>query len=190
VTYLTIVEIIVKSLVFAMRGRERGGCGFLGLVLTLVFAGIAKLLEEGYDLFRNFIIPAMINTERTFWESVEDLKHLKDRIPESIVGVLGFDLVSGAVTSILLFIGIILVVSLTILAFFITPLLAIPVAAVTVLVLVTALAVASQLLQFAKSTYFTLLWIELNEPDVLKKNPDLSAYLEHAKERVSTARSK
>ena len=56
-------------------------------IMRLLFS----IIEEVWDLLKNFMIPVVVIENKSLKEAVEDLKILKWRIPETLVGVLWFD---------------------------------------------------------------------------------------------------
>ena len=62
-----------------------------GFLMRMLFS----VLEEVWDALKNFMIPAVVIEKKSLKESVSDLKVLKSRLPETLVGVLAFDFVGS-----------------------------------------------------------------------------------------------
>ncbi|MEI6426155.1 MAG: hypothetical protein WCO66_02260 [Candidatus Absconditabacteria bacterium] len=70
---------------FVRKGTQYGNKN--NTIMRMLFS----LIEEVWDLLKNFMIPVVVIENKSLKEAVEDLKILKGKIPETLVGVLGFD---------------------------------------------------------------------------------------------------
>ncbi len=141
-----LADIFVYSVVFMLVSvllgmmRDKGGpIGRIIADLLGVFAGIIGKL----------ILPAMIVTERSFGESVQQLKHAKRAIPE----IATFEIGIRPITSLITFFTLIFAVILFLL-FGLVP---------AVIFFVLYLIVLSMLTLFINNTYYTLLYLSLIE---------------------------
>jgi hypothetical protein len=73
---------------------EKGAKGNLqdhNFIIRILFS----ILEEVWDLLKNFMIPVVAIEKKSIKEAVKDLKILKSRVPEVLLGVLGFDFIGS-----------------------------------------------------------------------------------------------
>ncbi len=142
-------DIIIYSIVFLILSciprKKNGGIG------ALIYNLFVSILQVFITIAGKLILPAMIITERTFWQSVKQLKQAMKAWPEILLFEVGVRPLMG-----LLFgVGFII----TLFTFFISPVIAI--------VFFVFLILAEILLSvFINNTYYTLLYISLIE----KKN--------------------
>ncbi len=68
------------------RKSKKGG--ILGLLFNLLMAGLAKVL----DLAKHYLLPSVAVDGLGFKEAAEQMKDLKERVPETLVGLFGVDI--------------------------------------------------------------------------------------------------
>ncbi len=86
---IAVVDVVMK---YAGSKSKQAG-GIVGIVIRLVVAGLAKV----WDLARHFLLPSIAIDRHTLKQSVEEMKKLKERVPETLVGVFGIDFVGNIV---------------------------------------------------------------------------------------------
>lgn len=86
VAILDMVKTWVKS-----QKSSRGG--ILGTIINLALAGLGKVL----DLAKFYMLPAVAIDGLHVKETVEQMKTLKERVPETLVGVFGIDILGNIV---------------------------------------------------------------------------------------------
>lgn len=72
-------------------GRGNKSLKDKNFIIKILFA----ILEEVWDLLKNFMIPVVAIEKKSIKEAVQDLKMLKSKVPEVLIGVLGFDFVGS-----------------------------------------------------------------------------------------------
>src|SRR5699024_5854463 len=76
---------------------DDSGGGIKGFVIRLVLVGLTEI----WDLARHFLAPAVTVDEYSLREGAEQLKTLRNAVPETLVGVFGVDIAGGVVRTIL-----------------------------------------------------------------------------------------
>lgn len=76
---------------FFVEKGTKGNLQDRNFIIRILFS----ILEEVWDLLKNFMIPVVAIEKKSIKEAVEDLKILKSRVPEILLGVLGFDFVGS-----------------------------------------------------------------------------------------------
>lgn len=179
---LAAVQLLIQGAANSARRRSN----VMSLIFSILFSSLAWLLESGFDLFRDFVIPAMVIPDKSLWDAFSDVKELASRISESLVGILGFNFVSRVLHLALLIVCVIpgAIGIWTLFQGAAFRAIGIAVFAVAVILFIIGSIVISLLFSFAKSTYFTLLWLEVNQPKLLSQNKELSDYLAQTKQIV------
>lgn len=169
VIWIGIIDTIVRGLVAQARNQR----GVLGMIAHL----IAGAIEESWDLIGNYLIPgAIIDQDTSVWQVAKDLKHIKENVPGALTGVFGFDLVGGALkTVIALFCVFIIVIGIVFLVLF---------KIIWFLIMAIALAIFVFMLinlgiGMLKTIYFTIFYVSLTRPEDIDKKykDDLINYL-------------
>lgn len=79
------------------KGKLVGG-GFLRFLINLFISG----LEEVWDLVNHYLLPSVAVDQLDIIPGVKNMKKLKDRVPESLVGVFGIDFLGSVVRQVTL----------------------------------------------------------------------------------------
>lgn len=108
---IAVTEMVVRY-VHSTRGRKKG---FVGFFLDLLFA----FLAEVWDLIQHYLLPAVVIENKKVKEAVQDLKHLKDHVPATLVGVFGLDFAGAAIGSVLASFDLLIIIVSLLLAFLI-----------------------------------------------------------------------
>jgi len=144
-------DIIVYSIVFLVLSciprKKNGGMG------ALVYNIFAEILSVFITIAGKLILPAMVITERTFWQSAKQLKQAMKAWPEILIFEVGVRPLMGMLFGI----GFII----TLFTFFISPIIAI-------VFFVFLILVEILLSVFINNTYYTLLYISLIEKKKVK----------------------
>lgn len=88
------------ALVFAFmksRANTNKEGGFGAVIISIVLAG----LSEVWDLARHFLAPVITVDKQSLRGSLEQLKKLRDAVPETLVGVFGIDIAGGVVATLM-----------------------------------------------------------------------------------------
>ncbi|NGP87550.1 hypothetical protein [Fodinibius halophilus] len=80
------------AMAFVNRGKFAGG-GIVKMLMRLFVSG----LEEVWDLANHYLIPSVAVDKMELTPAFKEMKKLKDRIPESLVGVFGIDFLGKVV---------------------------------------------------------------------------------------------
>ncbi len=151
-----IVNFIVSMIVAKLRDNENES--FIKAILKNIFAG---LLEKGWDIAGSFMLPAIALTDKNFVGAAKEVPMLFKHLPETLVGGFAFDMVVGWIY----LLDAIVALAFGFAFFMINPFVGI-VVGVSIFLL---LAIATHVLyDFCKSTYFTMMYIELH-PELKKK---------------------
>lgn len=86
------------SLLLSMIPNRNSNGGIMAVIVNILLA----VLREVWDLMTNFLIPAVVVDSQKLKEAAGSLKQLKKNVPATIAGVLGFDLFSSLISSIML----------------------------------------------------------------------------------------
>lgn len=89
---------------FVRRGKKSGE-GFLMKLIRLFISG----LEEVWDLVNHYLIPSVAVDHMDIKPAIQTMKKLKERVPESLVGVFGIDFLGTVVRKIVIPIYIVLI---------------------------------------------------------------------------------
>ncbi len=84
---------------------------------NFIFVFLFSVLEEVWDLLKNFMIPVVAIEKISLKEAVDELKLLKTKVPETLVGILGVDFVGSFIIGALLPIYIIIFLLMTVVAY-------------------------------------------------------------------------
>lgn len=77
---------------FVNKSKFFGG-GIIKMIIRLFIAG----LEEVWDLANHYLLPSVAIDEMDITPAVKEMKKLKDRVPESLVGIFGIDFLGKVV---------------------------------------------------------------------------------------------
>lgn len=77
---------------FVNKSKFVGG-GIIKMIIRLFIAG----LEEVWDLANHYLLPSVAVDEMDITPAVKEMKKLKDRVPESLVGIFGIDFLGRVV---------------------------------------------------------------------------------------------
>lgn len=77
---------------FVNKSKFTGG-GIIKMLIRLFIAG----LEEVWDLANHYLLPSVAIDEMDITPAVQEMKKLKDRVPESLVGIFGIDFLGRVV---------------------------------------------------------------------------------------------
>ena len=77
---------------FVNKGKLFGG-GIIKMLIRLFIAG----LEEVWDLANHYLLPSVAVDKMDITSAVKEMKKLKDRVPESLVGIFGIDFLGKVV---------------------------------------------------------------------------------------------
>ncbi len=81
---------------FVRKASDSKSDGILGFLMALVMFAVAEV----WDLISNFGISGIVVENVSIKTLVERLKSLRSHVPEALTGVLGIDLIGGAVSAI------------------------------------------------------------------------------------------
>ncbi len=150
---------IIKILSAALRGQKKEGFD-AGYYLRSFIAGWIETIST---ILGKLVLPAMIITEKSFTESVADLKHSVKKWPEILTFELGVNTVMSFITSLIIFPLIVLAILTlpSILGF------------IFVSLIVLTLIASSILNSFLNATYYTLLYIALVQGKKIKGSKEV-----------------
>lgn len=74
---------------------NKAGGGKVGILVGLFLA----FLSEVWDLLSHYMLPAIVIEKKNLKEMVSNIKHLKNNIPATLVGVFGLDFVGNVIGS-------------------------------------------------------------------------------------------
>jgi hypothetical protein len=77
---------------FVNKSKFFGG-GIVKMIIRLFIAG----LEEVWDLANHYLLPSVAVDDMDITPAVKEMKKLKDRVPESLVGIFGIDFLGRVV---------------------------------------------------------------------------------------------
>lgn len=77
---------------FVQKSKYFGG-GIVKMLIRLFVAGI----EEAWDLVNHYLLPSVAVDKMDITPAVKEMKSLKDRVPESLVGIFGIDFLGRVV---------------------------------------------------------------------------------------------
>lgn len=78
-------------------GKGRTNEGFMGFIVSLFIEG----LEEVWDLANHYLIPHTAVEGTDLSDGIENMKELKDQVPESLMGIFGIEIVGSAAKAII-----------------------------------------------------------------------------------------
>ena len=143
--------------IIASRLRSGAGKGIIGAILSALMKSVAFIIEQGWTYSTYIVLPDMIISERNFFDSLKTAPNILKRIPEYLVGGFAFDAIMWVVNA---FIVIICVIFFAI-VWGLAGLLA---ALISAVILLLFMLFTKQVLYLTmKSTYFTILYVELYE---------------------------
>jgi hypothetical protein len=153
-----VIYTVLSVIVMLLAGKIREGDG--GFALRLIKGFFAGLLEEAWDIASHLLLPAMMLKNHDFGSAIKELPGMVKHLPQVLVGGFAFDIVVRWLYLIEF------VISLMFLLIFVGlwPLFAIIFSFSLFLFLVASTYIVYS---FAKSVYFTLLYIDLH-PEVKK----------------------
>lgn len=173
---------------FIQKGKFAGG-GIVQMLVRLFVAG----LEEVWDLANHYLIPSVVVDKLDLKPAVMEMKKLKDRVPESLVGVFGIDFLGKVVRQVMIPSYIILVIASAVIGYFGTDFL--PASTISVageavafswLPVIIALWIGKLFSNFfertvtgIKVTYFTVFYMKITHPDQIREDmrEELTNYL-------------
>ncbi|PAU94814.1 hypothetical protein CK503_04910 [Aliifodinibius salipaludis] len=79
-------------MIFVKKSKFVGG-GIIKMLIRLFIAG----LEEVWDLANHYLLPSVAVDKMDITPAVKEMKKLKDRVPESLVGIFGIDFLGRVV---------------------------------------------------------------------------------------------
>lgn len=82
---------------FADKSKFTGG-GIIKMLIRLFIAG----LEEVWDLANHYLLPSVAVDKMDITSAVKEMKKLKDRVPESLVGIFGIDFLGKVVRQVMI----------------------------------------------------------------------------------------
>lgn len=151
-----IVNFVVSMIVAKLRDNENDS--FWKAILKNIFA---SLIEKGWDIAGSFMLPAIALTDKNFVGAAKEIPMLFKHLPETLVGGFAFDAVVGWIY----LLDAIIALAFGFAFYMISPVVGI-VIGVSIFLLLAM--VTHVLYDFCKSTYFTLMYIELH-PELKKK---------------------
>lgn len=77
---------------FVNKSKYTGG-GFVKMLIRLFISG----LEEVWDLANHYLLPSVAVDKMDITTAIKEMKKLKDRVPESLVGIFGIDFLGKVV---------------------------------------------------------------------------------------------
>lgn len=150
-----IVSFAIKSI--AARLRAGGGRGILGAILSVLMRSVAFIIEQGWQYSTYIVLPDMIISERGFLDSLKTVPNILRRIPEYLAGGFAFDVIMWVVNALIAIVCLAVFAVFWMLTSFVTALIA------AIILLVLLIFIKQVLYLTMKSTYFTVLYIELYE---------------------------
>lgn len=81
----------LKTYISSRKGS--GGGGIMGMIVNLLISGLAAVM----DLAKHYMLPAVAIDGLHVKETVEQMKSLKDRVPETLMGMFGIDILGHIV---------------------------------------------------------------------------------------------
>lgn len=149
--------IIIAAIVQSLKAKTKGFFGFIRQIL-------ATIIQEGWDIAGNLAFPCMIITDKSFFKSFKIVRETTKVVPEVIAGAVAFDFVH------LSLVGWIVLLSVSpffgIWLFFKNVEIA-GIVGLSIFILLHML--ISPLYHFTKSTYFTILYLLLEEGEKYKE---------------------
>lgn len=73
--------------------KNKDDPGIIGMIINLLIEG----LEEVWDLANHYLLPAVAIDKMSLTDGVKSMKRLKDKVPESLMGIFGIDLLGSVV---------------------------------------------------------------------------------------------
>lgn len=77
---------------FVEKSKFFGG-GFVKMIINLVVSGI----EEVWDLANHYLLPSVAVDKMDITPAIKEMKKLKERVPESLMGIFGIDFLGKVV---------------------------------------------------------------------------------------------
>jgi len=143
--------------IIASKLRSGGGKGIVGAIFSILMRSVSFIIEQGWTYAVYIVLPDMIISKRNFFESLKIMPNILRHIPEYLVGGFAFDMIMWVVNAVILLVCIIFFAVLWSFTSLLTALLA-------AVVLFLSLFFIKQVLYLTlKSTYFTVLYVELYE---------------------------
>ncbi len=180
---LALADVLVTRLLSGAKDNDSGLGAFL---LNLLIEG----LEEVWDLFENYAVPAIVVDDPGFSGLADKLKALKNNVPGALTGVFGIDLAGQLFGSILAPIVFVLVLLGAGLAWLLGGSLAsvtlggVPFAYLPFIVAVYLILLVSSAKRVAvesvKAVYFTTMYLSIMHPDVIsaERRDEITNYLQ------------
>lgn len=154
---LTFAVVSFSINVIASRLRAGGGKGIIGMILSVLMRSVAFIIEQGWKYSTYIVLPDMIISERNFVDSLKTVPNIIKKIPEYLAGGFAFDIIMWVVNAFIFMICLVFFGIFWMLTDFMTAL-------IPTIVLFVLLIVIKQVLYFTmKSTYFTVLYVEIYE---------------------------
>ncbi len=144
-----IVSVLIAQAVAAMRRRRRG---LFTVIIGSLFAGIAR---ELWDLVGNLTLPSMIISENSFFQAIKESKKAARYLPESLIGIFVFD----AIANYLYFIGFLGGAIAGLITYFLSSI--IPAIFIGIAAMIIICSMIGLVKNYVKSSYFTLLYMQI-----------------------------
>ncbi len=174
---LGLLDILMTYFAKQLRNKSNSG---VGMFFKIILSGLSKVIEEGWDLIGNFLLPASIVTEKKIGEAAKDIKELKNNVPGALAGVFGIDFVGNTLKSMVSGIFVFGIIIGVVLLFFTgtwIPLV------LLILVLIAFNVAANIIVEMVKVVYFTLFYVSIAMPMQIPQSmrKEVLSYLKYEK---------
>ncbi len=152
----------------ALANQLKAGTGRRGGIVFAIINGLmyilGKVVEEGWDLIGNFLLPASIISENTVVDTLPEINNIRKNVPGALAGVFGIDFVGNLAMG---YIWMILLIPFFIMAFLIGFLnatyLVVPLI-LWVIIGIGLVIAASIYIGMIKTIYFALFYVAVTRP--------------------------
>src|SRR3989344_721933 len=152
----------------ALANQLKAGTGRKGILFAItnrLMYILGKVVEEGWDLIGNFLLPASIISENSVVDTLPEINNIRKNVPGALAGVFGIDFVGNVALG---YVWMILLIPFFIMAFMLGFLnatyLVVPLALWVIIGIGLAIA-AGIYIGMVKTVYFALFYVTVTRPE-------------------------